>query len=483
MALPLRWLVRLVLLRAAYVFTWWQTLSLPCKFAVGASMLLAGGMAHLGLVTTEYVRESVVQRAAAPVALYMDSFVERYVQELATRAVLSTESQEALEQLLSPASMQRPIVAFRVWRGDTIVFSNERQLVGKTIARTSSRERAWQGQVSAELEEPSGDEHEQVRSLKVPILEVYAPVHERGTGRIIALVESYEIAIDLRNEVWVKQLEAWVVIVGIAIAVVLLLFSMVTAGGIERRFLFNRITELSRLRSLSETRRQRVSRACLHVSEMNERSLRRVGDELQAGPTQFLALVLLKFEALDQLASRASAAMPSSADGHSEDLETIRKALNDALCHIRRVTSNLLPADIEKLSVAETFARAARCHERQTGMAVIVETRALPEQLPFPIKACLYRFALGSLDSTSTRSGVQSISAWCDDTKMIVEIVGGQRTLNACSQSLSTSSRELESLCDHIESVGGKVNVTSTPTGGVSLIAELGLADTELADG
>jgi signal transduction histidine kinase len=481
MALALGWLVRLVVLPAAHVFAWWRTLRLPCKFAAGASMLVAGGMTHLGLVATGHVRESAVQRGGAQVALYMDSFVERYVQELATRAVLSTESQEALERLLSPASMHRPIVAFRIWRGDTIVFSNERVLVGKTIARTSSRERAWQGQVSAELEEPRGDEHEQIRSLTVPILEVYAPVRERGTGRIIALVESYEIAINLRNEVWFKQLEAWVVIVGIAMAVVLLLFSMATTAGIERKFLFSRIAELSRLRAVSEMRHQRATRARLHVSEMSERSLLRIGDELHAGPTQFLALVLLKFEALDQLASRASAAMPSSTDEHREDLETIRKALNDALCHIRRVASNLLPADFEKLSVAETFARAARCHERQTGMAVIVDTRALPEQLPFPIKACLYRFALESLDSTSNHSGVQSISAWCDDTKVIVEIVGGQGTLNAGSQSLSTSSRELESLCDRIESVGGKVNVTSTPTGGVSLIAELGPADTERA--
>jgi len=475
--------MRLVVLRAAYAFTWWRTLRLPCKFAAGASLLLAGGMTHLGLVTTEYVRESVVQRAAAPVALYMDSFVERYVQELATRAVLSTESQEALERLLSPASMQRPIVAFRVWRGDTIVFSNERELVGKTIARTSSRERAWQGQVSAELEEPHGDEHEQVRSLKVPILEVYAPVRERGTGRIIALVESYEIAIDLRNEVWVKQLEAWGVIVGIAIAVVLLLFSMATTGGIERKVLFRRIAELSRLRALSEKRRQSVSRASLHVSGMNERSLRRVGDELQAGPVQFLALVLLKFEALEQLASRASAAMPSCTDGHRDDLETMRKALNDALCHIRRVAGNLLPADIEKLSVAETFARAARCHERQTGMAVMLEIRALPEQLPFPIKACLYRFALESLDVTSTDSSVPSINAWCDDAKVVVEIAGGQWRLNAGSQSLATNSPDLERLRDRIESVGGKVAIASTPTGGFSLIAELGFADMELAGG
>ena len=164
-------------------------------------MLVIAGMAHLGVIVTGHIRENVIQQSAAAAAMYLDSFVERHVQELSTKSLLSEENRQALERLLSPASMHRPIIAFRIWKDDTVVFSNERELIGKTFARTASRERAWQGQMAAEFEQPDGDDDEQVRSLELPVLEVYAPVRERGTGRIIALVEIYEIAVELKKAV------------------------------------------------------------------------------------------------------------------------------------------------------------------------------------------------------------------------------------------------------------------------------------------
>ena len=212
-------------------------------------MLVLGGMEHLGLIATGHVRENVIQRAAVAVALYMDSFVERQAQELATRPTLSTENQKALEKLLSPASMHRPIVAFRIWRGDTVAFSNERVLIGQTFARR--------------------------------------------------------------------------------------------------------------------------------------------------------------------------------------------------------------------------------------GVPVKFETCGLPQQLPFPVKAYLYRFALESLDSTPTASGAQAQS--CE--KMVLEIVGSQGTLNAGPQPLAASSPKLRSLRVRIEALGGKFRFAPTPAGGLSLVAELSFSDMELAGG
>lgn len=473
-------LMRPVGLLAARLRAWMGGLRLATKIAAGASVLVVGGMAHLSAIVAGHVRDNAIQQSAAAAALYMDSFVERHVQELATSQALSTENRHALERLLSPASAHRPIVAFRIWKGDTIVFSNERELVGKTFAPTHARDRAWQGHIAVEFEQPDGDDDEQVRALQLPILEVYAPMRERGTGRIMALVETYEVAVELKREVFVGQLKVRVAIAAVALTVVLLLFSMASTGGIERNSLLGRIAELSRLRAESEERRQRVSHANLHVSAMNERSLRRVGNELRDGPAQCVALALLKFDSLDQLAARAQSMCP---DEDKQDLEIIRKALDDALRHIRRVASNVLPADIEELSVAEVLARAARFHEGMTGVAVTFETRELPEQLPFPVKACLYRFALESLHATATASTAQAqgLFASCDRDRMVLEIVGADRAINAEPRLPGASSSHHRSLRDRIEAVGGKVSFEGTPAG-LSLIAEFNIADMELAD-
>ncbi len=100
-------------------------------------------------------------------------------------------------------------------------------------------------------------------------MEVYAPVRETGTNRIIALVEIYEIAVEVKKDIWATQAVVATAIVAIALAVVLLLFSMASTGKIERNSLLGQISDLSRLRAESERHRPRVSHANLHVRRMN----------------------------------------------------------------------------------------------------------------------------------------------------------------------------------------------------------------------
>src|SRR5262245_15351760 len=417
-------LLQSILLLAADVSPWWRRVRIPTKVAAAASMLVLACMVYLGALVTGRVKDSIVHRSAAAAAHYMDSFVEGYAQELGTKSALSAESREALERLLSPAAMHRPIVAFRIWKGDTIAFSNEREAIGRTIPRTPARERALQGQLAFEFPRPDGDDDEQVLSLNLPLLEVYAPVHERGTGRVIAVVETYEIAVALSSEIFAEQLAIWIAVLAVALTIVLLLASMANTGN----SLLARIAKLTHLRAESERGRQRIGKASLQVSEMNERTLQRLGSDLCEGPAQLVALAMLKFDSLEQLVAKAKEAMPSYEQGETEDLLAIRQALNDALRHIRCVAGRLPLPDIEPLSVVETLAMAARRHEHLTGIAVQLEAHALPEQLPFPVKACLYRFALESLDSVCASSDAQSrgISAASDSERIVVRTFCGQ---------------------------------------------------------
>jgi len=463
----------------------WKDLRLPHKFALAACLLVLAGMTYVGVYVTEHIRDHAIQRAAGGVALYMDSVVERHVQELATRSTLSDHNLQALERLLSPASMHRPVVAFRIWKDDTIIFGNERPLIGRTFPLTPARKLATQGHLGVELDHPDRDDDEQIWALKLPILEVYAPVRERGTGHIIAVVETYEVAVELTHEIWTEQLAAWMIVLAIAGIDIFLMFSLADSGRRERQSFIDRIAELSRLNAESEQHRQRVSHASLQVSAMNERSLRNVGDELRDETAQHIALALLKFESLQELVSRANSAAPPGVDDPEADLEEMRVALNASLRHIRDVARNLLPSDIDDLSVVDTLARAARHHERRTGVAVALASHGLPEQLPFPIKACLYRFALESLDGVpaDARARSRSLSAVYDQRKIILEVIGGQAALPTEAAQAMSKAHSFAGLRDRIEAVGGKLRLASTPTGEFSLVAELNVSDIELAGG
>src|SRR5262245_9575649 len=118
---------------AADVPARWRGLRLPYKVAAVASMLVVACMVHLGVVVAGHLRENLVQQSAAAAALHMDSFIARHVQELATKSVLSEESKDALQKLLSPSAMHRPVIAFRIWKGDTVTFSNDREVIGQTF--------------------------------------------------------------------------------------------------------------------------------------------------------------------------------------------------------------------------------------------------------------------------------------------------------------------------------------------------------------
>lgn len=455
----------------------WRKLRLPSKFAFGASIVVLAGMAHLGTIVAGHIRENVLQQSASAAALYMDRFVNQHVQELATNSVLSDESRMVLERLLSPASMHRPVVAFRIWKGDIVAFSNERELIGKTYARTASRERAWQGNVAVEFEQPDGDDDEQVRSLKLPVLEVYAPVRQRDTNRIIALVEIYEIAVDLKQELWVSQLYAWSAIAAITLTVILLLFSMASSEKIERNSLLGRIGQLSQLRAESEMRTHRVSQASLQLCAMNERSLRNVGNELVEGPGQDIALALLKFDALEELANSASGASPSCDVELKEDLEAIRHALNDTLGHIRRVAGEFPPSDIEQLTLRETLVKAVLRHQLQTGVLVDFDCPGIPEQASFPLKASLYRIVLEGLGKTYPATAQRVSVSGDNESRMVVEIIG------RCDSQLDIDDGRFQSLRDRIDAAGGQFSVVQTPSGDLSLIVELNFAPGELADG
>jgi signal transduction histidine kinase len=467
--------------RGGHAFERWGELRLPHRFAVGACLLVLAGMTFIGFYVADHIREHAIQRAAGGVALYMDSVVERHVQELATRATLTEETLRALERLLSPASIHRPVVAFRVWKDDTIIFGNEHHLIGRSFPLTPARELATQGHVGVELDHPDRDDDEQVWALRLPILEVYAPVRARGTGQIIAIVETYEVAVDLVKEIWTEQLAAWMIVLAIAGIDILLMVSLASSGRRERQSFLDRIAELSRLNAESEQHRQRVSDASLKVSAMNERSLRNVGDQLRDETAQHIALALLKFESLQELVSRANGKTSPAAEEYETDLEEMRAALNASLRHIRDVAGTLLPPDFEDLSVVDTLARAARQHERRTGVAVAVQSHGLPERLPFPIKACLYRFALESLDGVPADDRCRSLFAAYDQQKIVLEVKGGSMGAE-CPQ---TASRlpSFTRLRDRIEAVGGKLQLGSTPTGEIALVAELNVPDIEMAGG
>jgi hypothetical protein len=79
---------------------------------------------------------------------------------------------------------------------------------------SAERERAFQGDVVAKFE---GDGPQaQERAPGAPLLDVYTPIRQTGTNRIIALAETSEVAVELMREIRSAQYASCIVIASAA---------------------------------------------------------------------------------------------------------------------------------------------------------------------------------------------------------------------------------------------------------------------------
>jgi len=448
---------------------WWSRLDLTARLASAASVLVLCGLIFVGLIAASHIENAIVQRSAGATALYMDSFVEQHVQELATSTTLSAENREALEKLLAPAAIGRPIVSFRIWRGDTVVFSNRRELIGRTFSPENARDIAWRGSLVAEFGQLNDDDDTNERALNLPLLEIYAPVHETGTGRIIAIAETYELAVALRDEVRAAQLFSWALVAGIAAAVVYFLLSLARRGSRERGMLQGRISELSERDAENESFRKRVNRVNNRLCDMHERHLRRFGSELHDGPMQLVSLALLKLDYLHELISNPEPGLKYRAD----EIETIREALSQSLDDIRRLMGSVGPAEMESLALADVIGMAARRHVRRTGAQLTFDTDDLPGVVTLPLKSCVYRFVDEALDiSFAGADGeVQELRVARNDGMLKIEVVGGARPPDESGPRRGGHASKIKDLRDRVEALGGLFKVVSQQGQGMLVTA------------
>jgi signal transduction histidine kinase len=429
-----------------HTMAWWRHLSISQKVAGGASAAVILGMAFAATIAATFVKEIILQRSATATALYMESFIAPHVQELATQSTLSDENRDALARLFAPTAIGRPVVEFRIWASDRILFGNDRNLIGKTFGPSPARDRAWAGGVSADLDSFDGDEDVQLRALKVPILEIYAPVRQTGTGRIIALAEVYEIAVDVNAEVWAAQLLILVVLVTSALATTALFFGLANTGA----------REVLRLRNEDEQYRARVRGANRRISEIDELRMCRIGADLHDGPMQLVALALLKLDTLRAFIGKCDA----SGHPRGTDIETISQALNKTLEEIRNLSASLVPSKVRDLSLTDTITMAARRYESRTKTPIVCRVGALPLDVPFSVKACIYRFVHDGLGHWRER-GCCSVRAMSDGNVIEVEI-RGNRSVAPADTNLGEHAGVLGNLRDRVEALGGAFLIRSS---------------------
>ena len=368
-----------------------QGLDRASKLMGMAALVVVCGAIYACTVVASHIESAFTQKAAAGTALYMDSVVEPLVQELTANSVLSTGNRAALERRLASLSSGKSIVAFSLFRGDSIVFSTVwKNPVGGSLPN-SLRDRVLRGEVVATVSLRSADP---THAAPIPVLDIMAPIRQTGTQHIIALASTSQLAVELVRQTRAAQYASYVIIASTAFALVLALFDLI--GRLQ-----SRIGELALQQAQNAHFRKRLCRANGRVFERNQRNLRRAGRDLHAGPLQLAALALLKVDSLAQPPDQASLERAS-------DIDAMRKALTQCLHQIRAVSASLAPSQLDDLSLADTIRTALCLHELRTASPVTSDFHDLPQSAPSALKACAYQFVSHGLSNAFQQNARRS---------------------------------------------------------------------------
>ncbi|MEI2808241.1 sensor histidine kinase [Albidovulum sp.] len=378
---------------------YWNRLSLAAQFAIAGGVVMVLSMLLIGRVVTERIAGAVVRNTAYATSQYMDSIISPLAQDLAEVDTLSPVARRALDEVFAGTALAQRVVSFKLWKPDgTVAHATDASIIGRTFAVSDNLQAALDGQVHASFEDLGDEEDRGETALGLPLLEVYSPVREAWSGRVIGVAEFYEVATQLERDLAEARRNAWLTVAGTFVAIGGVLWFIVLRGSrtIDRQqtALTAQLAELGALSAHNAALRRRVQQAAARASAMNDQALRRIGADLHDGPAQLLGFAALRLDALRaQVADEA-------------ELDAVERAVKDAIREVRSISRGLSLPDIDARTPCEIVRAVAETHAARTGTQVDVDCGVGEDAGLTPaVKICLYRFVQEGLNNAWRYAG------------------------------------------------------------------------------
>ena len=305
------------------------------------------------------------------------------------------------------------IVSLRIWSPDgTVAYSPDPSLIGQTFPVEGGLAEALTGRVVAERSDLQSSENVLERGRFDHLLEMYVPVRLRGSDRIIAVAEFYQLPKRStgRSRTPASRRGSWS-----ASRVAASPSCCCTASCARRSQTIDRqqtalqaqVGELSSLLAQNAALHQRVSAAAERTTTLNERALRRIGADLHDGPAQMLSLALLRLDRVRARRRRRGDAQDLAVIQGASRTRCARCGRSPAACGCR----SWGPAP-RRRSPQRAIARPSPADRRQRSSGPGRDPR---RRAQLPVKIALYRATPGvavERHPPRCRAPSRSASAW-----------------------------------------------------------------------
>ncbi|NYT30250.1 sensor histidine kinase [Rhizobium sp. WYCCWR 11128] len=445
----------------------WNARSLASQFFIAGGLISIAAMFVVGFFVSHLIEETVIHNSGAATALYVDSVIAPLLPNMQTESLLDDASAQALDETLGQGALGKRLVSFKLWRSDgTILYSNEKELVGKTFAVSDKLQRAFAGSLVARYEIASDPESDKERALGKPLMEIYNPVLQPWSGQAVAVLEFYETAEGLGDSLAHARLRSWGAVAALTATFFLVLSVLVFRGSrtieAQRKDLKERVTELSALLAENRGLQRRLQRASQRAAALNETYLRSIGADLHDGPAQHIAYASLRLDS-DVLINAST-----QPEAREKELAWIRSSLAEAMTEIRNICSGLVLPQIEKSSITEIVTRVVEAHQHKTESHVETIVDEDGPELPPAVKICIYRFIQEALNNAYRHGGgvQQAIKAVSRDGHVCVEVSDHGDGFDPTE--VRPTSLGLVGLRERVDSLGGSFDI-KTGEGGTTV--------------
>jgi signal transduction histidine kinase len=417
-----------------------------------------------GSYISSIVTRTAIDHTAAASALLVDSMLMPHVELLANEAELSPTAIAALDELVSGDVFQQRFPHIDIWRPDgTVVYSRSDALIGMTFSPPAGLDEALDGSVAARFTDLSASEHV-AREFDEPFLEIYVPIREHQSGRIIAVAEIHEDTAPINSQLFNLRTQTWLMVVFVAALIMLGLFWIVHRGArlieTQKAELRDHIARIEQVSRQNRALRERAQNASGRVTELTERQLRRIGADLHDGPAQLIGYGVLGLEHIKQAATEVE---------RDAEIGKIQDALNDAMRDIRIISKGLLGPDIAHLTLDEVIQKVCDIHEQRTATQVQISRSGLHHPFSEAIKICVYRFLQEGLNNAFRHAGGQRQSVACGLEGGLLRVSVESKGCEEDARNSGEPGLGLVGLRQRVESLGGTFTFTHAPDGGTRM--------------
>ena len=450
-----------------------RELSISDRLLLLAATALTANALYIGHWVAHRTLEQVARVEMTDAAHVVDAMIEPLLQDLSADAGISAQSKAALDQLSRSASFNRRFSKLKIWSTQgKLIYNSGGEVSPDPSPEAEAFDAALHGRAMADLSHMTGP-HLAGRRDAQQLLEVYAPVHQANTDRIIAIAEVYEPAGELSQSLAYIQLQGWIFAGAIPFGTFGLLLRLYRMAGRtiaeQQHSLRAREQAQATLTLENKALRGSLELANVRLAESTERFMRRVGADLHDGPAQQIGLIQLH---LDQLRNGSGA---NGAHGAGAAAEKIEELAGSALAQIRSLAAGLSPPDLDRLTLSQTLLLAIENHEWSTSTRVELQLGEMPDHATPMAKICLYRFVQEGLSNAFRHAGGKSQSVRCEFTgdELVLEVSDAGPGIDGPAERERRPRLGLSIMRDRIEALGGTFALHSNLGAGTRLLARL----------